>query len=69
MRMPEHWVQTILTAARDVTELPAFAGIRGETPRARLPIRVAAVIHLQVLVRKSEWARRILIALNIYIKD
>lgn len=66
-RIPGPWVCSILTAARDVTEFPAFVEIHGETPRAGLPIRVAAIIHLQVLVWKSERARRILIALNIYI--
>lgn len=56
-----------LTASRDVTEFPAFVGIRGEAPWAGLPVRVTAVIHLQILVWKSECARRILTALNIYI--
>ena len=67
MRIPEDRAGAILTTARDVTELPAFVGICGETPRAGLPIRVTAVIHLQVLVWKSEGVRRILIALSIYI--
>lgn len=58
---------SILTTSRDVTEFPAFAGIGGETPWAGLPIRVTTVIHLQILVWKSECARKILTALNIYI--
>lgn len=66
-RIPEHWPRALLTAAWDVTEFPAFVGIHRETPRAGLPVRVAAVIHLQVLVWKSGRARRILIALNIHI--
>lgn len=44
----------VLTAARDVAEFPAFAGIGGETPWPGLPVRVATVIHLQVLAWKSE---------------
>lgn len=67
VKIPEDWVWAILTTARDVTEFPAFVGIHGETPRAGLPIRVTTVIHPQVLVRKSEQARRVVIAPNIYI--
>lgn len=58
---------SILTTSRDVTEFPAFVGIGGETPWAGLPIGVTTVIPLQILVWKSECARKISTALNIYI--
>lgn len=52
--------------AGNVTEFPAFVGIHGETPWAGLPIRVTAVIHLQVLAWKfgrnismSMWGLRV----------
>lgn len=67
MRISNDWIGAILTTAWDVTELPAFVGIRGETPRAGLPIGVTTVIHLQFLAWKSEQARGILMALNIYV--
>lgn len=60
-RVPRAGAAT-LTAARDVTELPALVGVRGETPGAGLPIRVTAVIPLQVLAGESERARRSLMA-------
>lgn len=56
-----------LTAARDVAELPAFVGIRGEAPGPGLSVRVPAVVHLQVLVWESERAGRVLIELHIYV--
>lgn len=54
MRIADAWIGAILTTAWDVTELPAFGGIHGETPRAGLPIGVTTIIHLQFLVWKSE---------------
>lgn len=67
VKVPEDWVRTILTTSRDVTEFPALLGVSGETPGAGLPIRITAVIHLQILAWKSEGARRTLTALNIHI--
>ena len=65
VKVPEDWVRTILTTSRDVTEFPALLGVGGETPWAGLPIRITAVVHLQILAWKSEGVRRTLTALNI----
>lgn len=49
-----------LTATRNVTIFPAFSRAGSETPGLKFSIRVTAIIHLQILLRKAacwKWKR------------
>lgn len=48
------FLEVRLTATRNVTIFPAFSWAGSETPGSRFTIRITAVIHLQILLWKTE---------------